>query len=178
MKYRAHYFYGNKLVNTAVISEKNKESLLESLKQSMFLDSTEKLSVELYPEQKMRYYMSEGFYIKVSKGFVTIEKEEFKKEQVRVNWMNDLNISAYYNEEEVQKIQENLQAMMDFVPQESQEDILDDNGEVIGQQAVMNEFVFPHEIEQRFKEITSNIKEKKKIEDIFPIEIIKGLQND
>lgn len=160
-KYRAYYFNGDKLVNYATILPENKSSVLETLKQSLGLNSTEKLSVELYNEQEMRYYMNSGMFLKVAKGSIVVEQHVFKKKSIRINWMNELEISKYYNEEEVEKIQQNIQAMMDFVATEEQP-----------------EFVFPHEIEERYKTVDSMEKETKIFKDVFPLEIIKGDSND
>jgi len=164
-KYRANYFYKNKLMSSASIAEINKESALESFKQSLSLDSTQDLCVELYLEQKIRQSMNQGFKIRVLKGSILVEKESNKKQMVRINWMNELNISAYYNEEEVEQIQQNIQAMMSFTPEE----IVSEEGEIS-----YTQFEFPNQIEERYKEIDLKDKETIVVESILPIETIEG----
>jgi hypothetical protein len=162
-KYKAYYFNGDKLINSTTIFSQNKSSALESFKQSLMLDSTENLSVELYEEQKIRYYIENGYLLKITQGSIEVQGERPKKKLVRVNWMNELNISAYYNEEEVEQIQQNIQAMMDFVPEE----IVSEEGEVS-----YTQFEFPHQVEERYKEVDSHEKEKYTVETLQPLQII------
>jgi len=223
---KAFCFKNGKLINASVVNARQKENVLESFRQTLNQENTLGLSVVFYDNEVISN-KSEGL-IKINIDSIDVQGERFLKEEVKVNWVSEVNLSAFYSLEECELVNENIQAMINFVPlasnaefsgklegmesdilleSERQEnfsivfdgvksvaDILSENTDISlisGESSQVpneneemvftsqkSEFSFPHQVEEKFKEIDTDIKERYTIETIYPVETIEGVSND
>jgi hypothetical protein len=148
--FRLFYFNSGVLVNSNTVNKRQLDNSMQSFMDLLSVENSDNLAIDVYSNSIILENKNKHMNIKLNS--IELFESRHKVEEVKVNWLAEVNNSLYYSEEEMLLIQENIEAMQNFEPSED---------------AV--EFSFPNEIPEKFKEVQSKETELYLVETIEPL---------
>lgn len=152
MLMKAYFFKESRLVTTAIVNKRQKESCMEFFKQYLEDESASNLDINFYKFKDIKKYEKDHL-LNIQLNSIKVEKLEKKQVEVPVNWLIETDLASHYNNAQIAKILENREALRSF--------------EAVDEES---SFEFPNAISQKTKLVDSNVKERILIDTLNPID--------
>jgi hypothetical protein len=148
--FRLFYFNSGVLINSNTVNKRQLDNAIQSFMDLLGVENSDNLAIDVYSNSIILENSDKHMNIKLNS--IELFESRHKTEEVRVNWLTEVNPSSYYSEEEILLIQENIEAMQNFQPSEE-----------------TPEFIFPNTIPDKFKEVQSKETELYLVDTIEPL---------